>query len=132
MDIVAYLLSSNELPAGTQELTKASSAGIRIIRKDGPGELPATTLATVVGCLEPRAADGSWRVGKATAPVRADAGGKLDPSATGTRAFTLKFVLTPLTKFVGQRVAVTGLLLGEGGVEGINVSDVKPVAPNCD
>jgi hypothetical protein len=30
-------------------------ANIQIIPKDGPGELPANTLARVVGCLAPKA-----------------------------------------------------------------------------
>jgi mono/diheme cytochrome c family protein len=130
-DIVAHILSMNEFPAGTAPLTAASAAGVQIIRKDGPGELPATTLAVVVGCLAPRAADGSWRVEQATRPVRATNAGAPDPGASGDRAYALKFVLTNLTKLVGQRVAVRGLLLGEGGVDGINVSAVTPVAGSC-
>ena len=132
VDIAAYLLSANELPAGEQELTQASSVGVRIIRKDGPGELPSSTLGIVSGCLEPRLANGDWRIIRATAPVRADAGTPPDRSATGTRAYELKFVLTSLTKFVGHRVAVTGLLLGDGGVNGINVSNVASVADRCE
>ena len=131
VDIAAYLLSANELPAGDQELTHTSSVGVKIIRKDGPGELPSSTLATVIGCLEPRLPNGNWRISAATPPVRASADAKPNPSATGDRAYELKFVLTPLTKLVGQRVIVNGLLLGDGGVNGINVSDVASVADSC-
>jgi S-disulfanyl-L-cysteine oxidoreductase SoxD len=131
VDITAYLLSANELPAGGQELTQASSVGVKIIRKDGPGELPATTLATVIGCLEPRLANGAWRINAATAPVRGAANALPDRAAKGDRAYELKFVLSPLTKLVGHRIAVTGLLLGDGGVNGINVSDIASVADSC-
>jgi len=132
-DIVAHMLSANELPAGTHELTASSSTGVKIIRKDGPGELPATTLARVVGCLAPRQADGSWVLMKATRPVRAS---EAKPAADsdvslGDRTYQLKFVLTPLTKFVGHRTAVTGLLLGDGGVDGLNVNTVTSVAAEC-
>jgi mono/diheme cytochrome c family protein len=130
-DIVSYILSANGFPAGAQALSAASSTDVAIIRKEGPGELPATTLAVVIGCLAPRAADGSWRVENATAPVRATAGGAPERTASGTRAYALKFVLTNLTKLVGQRVAVRGLLLGEGGADGINVSGVTPLADSC-
>lgn len=130
-DIVSYVLSANGFPAGTQALTAASSAGIAIIRKEGPGELPATTLAVVIGCLAPRAADGSWRVERATPPIRATTAGVPDKTASGDRAYAMKFVLTNLTKMVGQRVAVRGLLLGEGGVDGINVSAVTPLSESC-
>ena len=129
-DIAAYLLSANEMPAGAQELTEASSVGVKIIRKDGPGELPATTLATVIGCLEPRTASGVWRITAATAPVRG-AASAVNDQAAGDRAYELKFVLSPLTRFVGHRIAVTGLLLGDGGVNGINVSDIASVADTC-
>jgi S-disulfanyl-L-cysteine oxidoreductase SoxD len=130
-DIVSYILSVNGFPSGREGLTAASSTGIQIIRKEGPGELPATTLAVVIGCLVPRAADGSWRVEKATAPVRSTTAGAPDKTASGDRAYAMKFVLTNLTKLVGQRVAVRGLLLGEGGVDGINVSAVTPLADTC-
>jgi hypothetical protein len=32
---------------------------------------------------------------------------------------------------VGHRLSVTGLLLGEGGVDGINVSTITSVAEAC-
>jgi hypothetical protein len=50
--------------------------------------------------------------------------------ALGTREFQLKFVPLPLTRLVGHRVAVTGLLIGEGGV-GVNVNSVDNVADTC-
>lgn len=132
-DIVAFMLSANGLPAGGQELTASSSAGVQIIRKEGPGELPATTLARVVGCLAPRGADGSWRVEKGTAPVRASTAGAGNDRAValGSRTYELKFVLTSLAKFVGHRVLVTGLLIGDGGAQGMNVNTVVSVADAC-
>jgi S-disulfanyl-L-cysteine oxidoreductase SoxD len=132
-DIVAHVLGSNGLPVGSRELTAASSVGIRIIRKDGPGALPASTLARVVGCLAPRAADGSWKLVKGTQPERVSGNAAAAESNVplGDREYQLKFVLTSLTNFVGHRMVVTGLLLGDGGVEGINVSSAKSVSPAC-
>ena len=43
----------------------------------------------------------------------------------------LKFVVTKLDALAGSRVAVNGLLIGEGGVDGINVTTVNRVAPKC-
>jgi S-disulfanyl-L-cysteine oxidoreductase SoxD len=133
VDIVAHMLAANELPAGKQELTAGSSVGVKIIRKDGPGELPSTTLARVVGCLAPRGADGSWQLTKASRPERSAA--TLPPAgetALADRSYQLKFVLTNLTKFVGHKMAVTGLLLGDGGRDGINVNTVTSVADKCE
>ena len=132
-EIVAHMLAANGLPAGATELTRASSAGVAIITKDGPGELPPNTLAQVVGCLAPRGADGSWRLVKATAPVRRTATGPKPPAdgPLGDREYALKFVIRNLTGMVGHRVAVSGLLLGTGGADGLNVNTVESVAPTC-
>jgi mono/diheme cytochrome c family protein len=132
VDIVAYILSANEFPAGGQDLTASSSAGVQIIRKEGPGELPATTLGRIVGCLAPRGADGSWKVEKGSRAVRAaSAATPARDVPLGDRTYPLKFVLTPLTKYVGHRVAVTGALLGDGGVDGLNVDTVTSLADTC-
>ena len=44
---------------------------------------------------------------------------------------TLKFVLTRLDAFVGQRMSVSGILIGAGGADGINVSTVNRVGDTC-
>jgi S-disulfanyl-L-cysteine oxidoreductase SoxD len=134
VDIVAHMLAVNELPAGKQELSASSSVGVKIIRKDGPGELPSTTLARVVGCLAPRGPDGSWQLTKGTRPVRAGSATATPAGdvSLGDRNYPLKFVLTNLTKFVGHKMAVTGLLLGDGGSDGINVNTVTSVAATCE
>jgi hypothetical protein len=43
----------------------------------------------------------------------------------------LKFVLTRLDSFVGQRMSASGLLIGAGGADGINVTTVSRVADTC-
>jgi len=134
-DIVAFLLKSNDLPPGQADLSAASAIDAHIVSKDGStGELPATTLARVVGCLTPQDADKSWHVVKASKPERVktiDGGAPASPQG-GERQYALKFVLQPLAPLVGQQVAVVGILLGEGGADGINVSTVTPVATRCD
>ena len=132
-DIVAHILRTNGFPAGTQEVTANSGAGVRIVNKDGPSELPASTVARVVGCLGPKGADGNWRLTKASRPERATpppAVAARDVPA-GDRDYALKFVLRNLTTMVGHKVAVTGLLLGDGGVDGLNVNSVDSVADTC-
>ena len=68
-DLVAFILSHNEIPAGAAELTKDSAKGVQIIAKDGPGELPSGTLVYVVGCLAKKDG-GGWILNTATAPER--------------------------------------------------------------
>jgi hypothetical protein len=130
-DIVALILKSNGFPAGTTELGPNTIAGVQIVPKDGSTELPANALARVVGCLTKSGAD--WMVTSATSPERAErvAGGEDATMPLGGRKIVLKFVVTKLDALAGSRVAVSGLLIGEGGVDGINVTAVNRVAPKC-
>ena len=131
-DLVALILKANGFPAGTVEVAPESVAGVQIIPKDGPGELPANVLARIVGCLKKDGSD--WVLTSATAPDRIDKVGMGTGDATrplGTKSFTLKFVLTKLDAFVGQRMSVSGMLIGTGGVDGINVTTVNRVAESC-
>src|SRR5437867_3225281 len=50
-DLVALILKSNGFPAGIIELAPETVAGVQIIPKDGPGELPNNALVRMVGCL---------------------------------------------------------------------------------
>ncbi len=129
-DIVALMLKSNGFPAGTADLTREAGAAVRIVPKDGNAELPADALARVVGCLARSGAD--WVVTKATAPERAESTAAEDATKPlGSRTIALKYVLTRLDDLTGSRVAVTGLLIGAGGADGINVTTVSRVAPKC-
>jgi len=131
-EIVALMLKSNGFPAGTTELGRNTIAGVQIIQKDGRTELPANALARVVGCLTKTGTD--WVVTSATTPERAERAGSTGEDAArplGNRTIALKFVITRLDALTGSRVAVSGLLIGEGGVDGINVTTVNRVAPKC-
>jgi mono/diheme cytochrome c family protein len=129
-DIVALMLKSNGFPAGTNELRRDTSANVQIVRKDGRTELPSNALARVVGCLARSGAD--WLVTKATTPERAErASGDDATRHLGNRTIPLKFVVTRLDPLAGSRVAVSGLLIGTDGVDGINVTAVTRVAEMC-
>jgi len=131
-DIVAVILKSNGFPAGTTKLARNTIAGVQIIPKDGNTELPADALARVVGCLARSGTD--WVVTRATTPERAERVTPGEADATrplGSRTMPLKFVVTRLDAWAGSRVAVSGLLIGAGGANGINVTGVNRVAPKC-
>ena len=53
-----------------RELSSTTAVGVQIITRDGPGELPATTLARVVGCVEK--VGSNFQFVKGSAPVRAE------------------------------------------------------------
>jgi mono/diheme cytochrome c family protein len=131
-DIVALMLKSNGFPAGAAEFKSNTMADVQILPKDGGTELPANALARVVGCLARTGSD--WVVTNATTPERAERAPKAEEDATrplGTRAIPLKYVVTRLDAMTGSRVAVSGLLIGAGGADGINVTVVNRVAPKC-
>jgi hypothetical protein len=129
-DIAAVMLRSNGFPAGVKELDRASTA--EILPRDGSTALPANALARVVGCLTKSGSE--WVVTRATNPERVErARTEAEEAARplGTRTMALKFVLTKLDPLAGARVAVNGLLIGAGGADGINVTNVTRVAAGC-
>lgn len=129
-DIAAAMLQANGLPGGTREV--AAGVGMMIVPKDGGSELPANALVRVVGCLVRSGAD--WTVTRATEPERAErvrTAAEDAARALGGRTLTLKYVLTKLDALAGARVVVTGLLMGAGGADGINVTGVTRVAAGC-
>ena len=130
-DLVALILRSNGLPSGGTELGPATGH-LKIVPKDGSSVLPANSLARVVGCLTKSGS--GWALTSATAPERIDAAGVGKDDATralGTGTIALKFVLSRLDSFAGQRMSASGILLGAGGADGINVSSVTRVAQTC-
>ena len=131
-DLVALMLKSNGFPAGTTELGPDTITGVQIVPRDGSTELPANALVRVVGCLARSGTD--WVVTKATTPVRAERVAPPGEDATrplGSRTMPLKFVVTRLDGLAGSRVVVNGLQIGAGGVDGLNVTMVSRVAPQC-
>ncbi|HEY4362795.1 MAG TPA: cytochrome c [Bryobacteraceae bacterium] len=130
-DIAAQMLKSNGFPVGTKELAPNTITAVRIVPKDGSTDLPANALARVIGCLAKKGPD--WVITSATNPERAEhVQSKEDATRNlGDRTITLKFVLTKLDPWTGSRVAVNGLLIGPNGTEGINVTEVTRVAPQC-
>jgi cytochrome c553 len=133
LDLAAFILQSNGMPAGEAELTADSGEGVVIIAEDGELlALPDNTLVRVVGCLAE--GDNGWVVNNATAPERvtvAGVGVEDDTVALGDGSFDLLFVLLPLDEFVGHRVSVSGLSDGPGAEDGINVTIVESVGETC-
>jgi mono/diheme cytochrome c family protein len=131
-DLVALILKSNGLPAGSKELGPDTAATVRIVPKDGSDIVPANALARVVGCLARNGSD--WVLTHATPPERIERAGAGPNDATrplGDGTITLKFVLSRLDAYLGQRMSASGILIGAGGADGLNVSSVNRVAPAC-
>ncbi|MBI4265405.1 MAG: cytochrome c [Acidobacteria bacterium] len=135
LDLVAFILSRNDFPSGGAALTADSSVGVRILRKGetAPRPLPENTAATVVGCLA-KTGTREWTVNNGTEPERVDPKGVNASDATrdlGNRSYPLLFVLQSLDKLVGHRVRVKGILVGEGGSNGVNLTQIDSLSETC-
>jgi quinoprotein glucose dehydrogenase len=131
-DLVALILRANGVSAGHVELAPEAIADVRIVPRDGSQVLPANALVKVVGCLARQGSD--WVLTHAAAPERVAKSGAVPGDAQrplGDRTMALKFVLTRLDAFVGRRMSVSGLLMGAGGADGLNVTLVERVAESC-
>ena len=131
LDLTAFVLSRNNFPAGTESLTAEATADILIIPESGElPELADKALARVVGCLAK--GDSGWVVNNAAAPVRADEESDDVARPLGDRSISLLFVITRLDRMVGHRVVVRGILDGDGGVNGINVTEINSLNAMCE
>jgi mono/diheme cytochrome c family protein len=131
-DLVALIFQSNGVPAGKAELDSAVAA-VPIVPKEGAAELPAGALVRIVGCLTKTGSD--YLVTNGTAPERTGvSSGAVAEDATrplGQKSIALKYMFTKPDADIGKRVLATGLLIGVGGVDGLNVSAVLKVADTC-
>ena len=138
LDIITYVLESNQFPAGTEELTPEVLRTIMIQGKDGPQPVQNFSLARVVGCLT-RGSDNSWVVTKAGEPVRTrdpdpSKAGELkeaEEAPLGSGTFNLMFVYPSPDGYEGHKVEVKGFLI-RGPKDSINVSTWQSLAPTCE
>jgi mono/diheme cytochrome c family protein len=146
LDIVTYILSANEFPAGAKELTKPDLDTILLVEKDGPQPLPAASTIRAVGCLAhaddwsltrvgdfPRVHDGSETYEAELAVSR-----QL-PLGTGSYRLTNleeDHKESDLLKAVGKKVQVKGVLNGQGANQRITAFSFEPLdltlGPQCD
>jgi len=142
VDVLAFVLQFNGYPAGEQELTAESLAGISLVDKNGPQPLPNLAVVRVVGCLT-SGEKGTWRLSNATELVRNRAGRSTTPeelrasaaALLGTGSFPLQNLdyLTGVTpdSYAGHKVQVKGALVRRQTDERISVTSLETVAASC-
>ena len=140
VDVVAYVLEANGLPAGTRELSADMMGRVQLVGPDGPRPLSNLTIVRAVGCLTPAAND-TWVLAKASRarPVRARVVGaatseELQASAAqalGTQTYPLTSVPQRAASLSGHKVQVKGVLTRQNTQERINVMSLDSVAPAC-
>jgi mono/diheme cytochrome c family protein len=138
VDIVAYLLEANGLPAGNTELTTPVAAGVQFVSKEGPRPLPNTAAVVVVGCLA-AGPNNTWQLNNSPAPGRTRKLDETNPEELqqsrqiplGTQTFRLQNPPDTVATFAGHKVQTKGVLLRQGTNERINVISLETLAPTC-
>jgi S-disulfanyl-L-cysteine oxidoreductase SoxD len=137
VDIVTYVLKSNEFPAGAGELSVDDLPNVRLVGKGGAEPVPDFSLVQVVGCLGRR--DDAWMLTNTTEPVRTGeprpAAGELAAArttSTGTATFRLLVspAYTPATHD-GRVVEVRGFLIRRPNDDRINVTSIENIGLAC-
>jgi mono/diheme cytochrome c family protein len=141
VDIVAFILQSNQYPSGATELRPVADAlaAFSIVPKGAPvaRAVPNFALVQVVGCLAE--ADQAWTLVRASEPAAtkdvAPAAAELQEAAALGGAGTVRLVsATPFgpASYRGQKVLVKGLInrTPEGML--LNVTRMETVSPGCE
>jgi mono/diheme cytochrome c family protein len=137
VDIVAYVLKSNEFPAGAAELRHEDLSNVRLVGKAGAEPVPDFSLIKVVGCLG-RSGD-AWTLTNATDPVRTGdprpaAGEVLAERTTLTGTATFGLMVSPAyapTNYSDRSVEVRGFLIRRPNEDRINITSIETVGPSC-
>ena len=139
LEIAAYIMSNNDLPAGALELTYEELTNIQVQRKEGPAPLPDGSLVRVVGCLT-QGSDNSWKLTRASvlAQTRSrDSSSGLERKVSEAQPFgTNTFALAYINAFMpgvhkGHKVEAKGDLDRMPNGDRIRLSALQTVAPNC-
>ena len=144
IDISAYILQQNGIPAGTKDLTKETVSIPLLVGPEGPKPLPSSAQVSVIGCLIKDSGNGFF-VAAADEPVRTLDAFQLTAEELknakdrpyGSQVFRLEN-LSDLPGFttngvLGFKAIAKGILvrLPQGGAR-INVMSLKSLGENCD
>jgi hypothetical protein len=143
IDIAAYVLQVNGLPAGQRELTVESARSSLLVGPDGPKPLPSSAQVSVVGCLMEDSGNGFF-VAAATEPARTLDGFQMTPAEQkeakdqgfGSQVFRLENI-RDLPGFstdgvLGFKALAKGILVRQPKGDRINVTALKSFPESCD
>jgi cbb3-type cytochrome c oxidase subunit III len=142
LDIQAYILQMNEIPAGTKELTAQVPGAVLFVSKNGPKPLPSGAQVEVVACLTEDSGNG-WFLTKAREPVRtlnpweltAEEMNEARRLPLGDQLFRLQN-LSDVPGFrpemAGQKVDAKGILVRQPKNERVNLNSLRTLAATCE
>jgi hypothetical protein len=139
VDIISYLLKSNDMPGGSAELKPDLLDKVDVVGKDGPKPVPNFAPVLTVGCLI-ETGENRWMLIEASEPVRTrDSFKKIEKElkTSETRpAGQYRFRLADAENFdaatnLGKRVQVKGVIVRAPAGNRINVNSIEPIAESC-
>jgi len=139
VDIVAYILHTDDFPAGATELSPGLLKSIRVEPRDGGQQVPDFALVGVVGCLV-QGSDKAWRLTSASEPVRTkDPESSKDDElkiaqakALGAQKFLLMDVYPAPDAIKGYKVEAKGFLIRNPQENRLNVTSLQGLASKCE
>jgi mono/diheme cytochrome c family protein len=145
VDIAAYLLESNGLPAGGAELTQDVTARVLFVAPGGPTPLPTSAPALIAGCMTKEAGTG-WFLTSASEPART-----LNPyeftnseletasqTALGARVIRLQNLdglpgsTATADQLVGRKVVAKGILVRHEKGTRLNIAALNAIGDSCE
>ena len=142
LDILTYILSENEFPAGAKELTLEDLGTVMLTGHDGPAPLPPTALGRAVGCFTQEGT--AFNLTNASAPSRVREADETDDveiakSALvelGSQTYTLnnlEFVIKEDARgaLIGKKVQAKGVINLEGTPARIHVLSLVGTGQSC-
>jgi len=145
VDILSYILETNEYPAASSELTQDAAGTFAFVGKNGPDQVPKFSLIQIVGCLTQHE-DGIWWLTRSSDPVRIRMGneGRATPEelkeastrVMGNQAFRLVYPdFEPgfdVNSYKGHKMEGKGYFLINPVDQRLSVTWMAPVGDSCD
>jgi mono/diheme cytochrome c family protein len=143
LDVLAYLLQANEIPAGKKPLTADGLAGTLLVSKNGPQPLPTSAQVSVVGCVTLDTGNG-WFLTHASEPARTLTPWEITAQELqaakaqplGDQLFRLQNITEApgfdRDKMNGAKAEAKGILVRQPQNERINVMSLQSVGETCE
>jgi S-disulfanyl-L-cysteine oxidoreductase SoxD len=136
LDVLTYILRTNEFPAGSQELTVEPEVleNVQIVRKGASQSVTNFSVVRVVGCLTP-GPDNTWMLKNTTEPVLSrdqpsspDELKRADAQTLGSEVFRLVSVnaFKP-DQFAGRKMEARGLFYKDEKDARLNITSLQPI-----